>query len=120
MPKKTYDQLGSASQQLIDAMILGSEAARIINFQHFDDERDVFVGHPDLMVDYLRKLYALDIQTQPPRYVNWHEEGRGIIANALVIREHFIDDPDRLKSLVELAAVLTNLPAPEPKTSRSR
>lgn len=114
MPKKTYDQLDIKTQQLIDAAILSSEAQRILHkSRHFNDERDVFIGHPKEMVDYLRSLYTLDIQTTQPRYARWHDGGKGLIDDAIAIQRDAPGLTDGVSSLKDLLEYLTNLPYPE-------
>lgn len=112
--KKSYDQLGPEMQASIDAMIFVTEAHRIIHGAHYDDERDCFFSDPKLLVDYLRGLYALDSQTNPPRYFDWHSGGAILTKRALEYQAYFMDagrDGTNLSSLLEH---LTNLPYPEP------
>lgn len=89
MPSKSYQQLSLPSQELIDAAIYYTEAFRLIEGKDWDDERDVFASDQQLLVNYLRGLYALDMQTSPPRYFDWHGEGRAIINTALKIQEMY-------------------------------
>lgn len=114
MPQKTYDQLDYKTQQLIDAAIFSSEAARILSkSRHFNDEREVFIGHPKEMVDYLRGLYTMDIQTTQPRYAHWHDGGKGLIDGAIAIQRDAPGITDGVSSLNDLLELLTNLPYPE-------
>jgi len=125
-----YDRLPPDKQQVIDAAIYRTEAFRIIEGEEFDDDRDCFFSDQRLMVDYLRGLYAVDIQTNPSLYFQWRSDGPAIIRSALDIQEIYspaviAQDPeasalmemligdDGIPWLSGLLEHLTNMPYPQ-------
>jgi len=118
MPTKPYECLRPETQHVIDAMILGTEASRILNRTMITDGRDAFLGDTLQLVDYLREYYALDIQTHHPK-TDWSNP-TAIIKSAMDIQAHIDGMKHAIPDLQELIEFLTNLPYPEQDAGRSR
>ena len=108
--EKTYGQLELPTQQVIDAEIYISEVSRILRGVFPNDQRTQ-TENQSALVNYLRDLYASDIQTTQPTYAHWHTDAQGIIKTALLLQQRLsVDDAAELEDLVNL---LTNLPYPQ-------